>query len=103
MNGKSIVIKKLEEETLSKVSGGGEKFEAFNQAMSVAGLSAVVAGGLSSVGLLTASFICEHKGIDPKKCSLIQKLAISSAAIAGLGLVTNVIAVPEISGQKADE
>ena len=48
MNGKSIVIKKLEEETLSKVSGGGEKFEAFNQAMSVAGLSAVVAGGLSS-------------------------------------------------------
>ncbi len=93
MNKKAVVIEKVEEEALSGVVGG-EKFETFNQVAHVAGLSTMVVGGLSSIGLLTASYVCDYKGVDYKTCSLLKKLAVSTTAVSGLGMLTSVCSLP---------
>ncbi len=93
MNEKVVAVEKLEEESLNSVVGG-EGFQTFNQVAHVAGLSTMVVGGLSSIGLLTASFVCDYKGVDYKKCLLLKKLAFSTAAVSGLGMLTSACSLP---------
>lgn len=91
MNQNSVVIEKLEEESLNAVLGGVNT-QAFSQVMYMGGLSTAAISGVASIGLLTAAFICKYNGVDYKKRELLKDLSFSAGALAVAGAVVGGIA-----------